>query len=51
MKLFFLIIPLVGIQCIYSVCGEKTKIATAKYQKERVETFQFLPANIFMHFK
>jgi hypothetical protein len=49
MKLFFLMIPLLGVHCITTACFQKIRERKPDVKKEIV-AFQILPGNLLMHF-
>jgi hypothetical protein len=49
MKLFFLMIPLLGVHCITTAYFQKIKERKAEVKKETV-AFQILPGNLLMQF-
>ncbi|HJW16302.1 MAG TPA: hypothetical protein VJ499_04245 [Flavisolibacter sp.] len=49
MKLFFLMIPLLGVHCITSACFREIRERKPEVKKETV-AFQILPGNLLMHF-
>ena len=49
MKLFFLMIPFLGVHCICAACFQKKKVSKPVEKKETV-TYQMLPANLLFQF-
>ncbi|HEX2606989.1 MAG TPA: hypothetical protein VHK91_06400 [Flavisolibacter sp.] len=49
MKLFFLFITYIGINCVTALLHAKPAAASSTERQQEVTTYEMVPANLFIH--